>query len=659
MLTPTREIYWNIPGHMLVYAAFVVAMIVFGYGFYRRMRLWKLGQPEARNDQIGKRIWSVIKDGLLQVSVVREKGPGLMHIALFSGLIILTIGTFLVLLQADFNIQILFGQFYLWYSLILDLFGVIFLLGIIAAFVRRYVFKPKRLNVILDDTVILSLLFFITITGFLLEATRIAATNPEWRAWSPVGNWLAGMYDEASAESSHRAMWWVHMVLSMAGIAYVPYSKLFHAIMSPANMYLKNFGPRGQLSTMDLENSETFGVTDIHEFTWKQLLELDACIHCGRCQDQCPAYGTEKPLSPKKLILDLQAQMTKRGPELIKQKKAGEEIIPEPIIGDAVSEDEMWACTTCMACQEHCPVMIEHVQKIVDLRRSQVLMESKFPQELNLAYKGLETNSNPWNMGAASRAEWAEGIEVKTLADNPEPEYLWYVGCAGAFDDNAKATSKAFAKILNAAGVNYAILGADEMCCGDPARRSGNEYVFQMMAESNVEMFKETGAKKVITACPHCFNVIKSEYPQFGGEYEVVHHAELIAELIASGKIKPKNAELGQTAYHDSCYLGRYHKIYDAPRDVLKSMTNGNYKELNRTHDSSFCCGGGGGRMFMEEHIGERINHNRIDEVKEAGVETLGVACPFCLVMLQDAAKEKEFDSVQVRDLAELVADQL
>ncbi|NQT23968.1 4Fe-4S dicluster domain-containing protein [candidate division KSB1 bacterium] len=659
MLTPTRELYWNIPGHLLVYAAFLVAVIVFAYGIYRRVRLWRLGQPDARFDQIGKRLLVMIRDGLAQAAVLREKVHGMAHMAIYSGMIILTIGTFLVLLQADFNIQILFGQFYLWYSLVLDLFGLIFLLGIVFAIIRRYIIRPKRLNIIADDVVILPLLLLITITGFLLEGARMAATSPEWATWSPVGNWIAGMINTSKAEGLHRAMWWVHMILSMIGIAYVPYSKLFHTLMMPANMYFKSLKPRGQLTTMDLENSETFGVTDIHEFTWKQLFDLDSCIQCGRCQDQCPAFNTDKPLSPKKLILDLQAQMEKRGPDLLKTKKSGEEVIPEPIIGDAVTEDEMWACTTCMACQEHCPASIEHVQKIVDLRRSQVLMDSKFPQELNLAFKGLETNSNPWNMGAASRADWTEGIEVKTLADNPEPDYLWFVGCAGAFDDTAKATSKALAKILNAANVNYAILGADEQCCGDPARRSGNEYVFQMLAEANVEMFKETGAKKIITACPHCFNVIKSEYPQFDGEFEVIHHSQLIAELIESGKLKLPSGKLGKAAYHDSCYLGRYHDIYNAPREILKTMTDGNLTELQHHHDKSFCCGGGGARMFMEEHIGTRINHSRIQEAADAKVETLGVACPFCLVMLKDAVKEKELEGIAVREIAEIVADQL
>jgi len=659
MPTPTREIYWNITGHNLVYAAFAVAVIVFAWGFYRRYRLYRLGQPENRFDQIGKRLWSVIKNGVAQISVMKDRFPGSMHVAIYSGMVVLTIGTFLVLLQADFSLKILYGQFYLWYSLILDIFGVLFILGILLALFRRYVIRPDRLNIILDDAVILFVLLIIGITGFLLEGTRIAATNPQWANWSPVGYMIAGWFTESQAITAHRILWWVHMVMSMIGIAYVPYSKLFHVLMSPANMYFKSLKPRGELSTIDIETAETFGVSDISEFTWKQLLDLDACTHCGRCQDQCPAYNSEKPLSPKKLILDLNNHLTIRGNELIKAKKTETEPDPVPIAGTAVAEDEIWACTTCMACQEHCPVDIEHVQKIVDLRRALVLMDSKFPQELNTAFKGLETNANPWNMGAALRAEWMEGLNVPTLADNPEPDYLWFVGCAGAFDDQAKATSEAFAKILNKAGVSYAILGTDEQCCGDPARRSGNEYVFQMLAETNIEAFKSVKFKKLITACPHCFNTIRNEYPQFDGQFEIIHHTELIHELMETGKLKLDKKISETAAYHDSCYLGRYHGIYDEPRHIMKKMTNGNLKELKRNRSSSFCCGGGGARFFMEENIGSRINHLRIQEAADAKINTLGVACPFCLTMLSDAVKEKELDNIRVKDIAQLIAELL
>ena len=663
MQVPTREIYWNISGHNILYALFIVALTVSVYGVFRRYRLWRLGQPENRFDQIGKRILSVLKDGFAQVSIIREKVPGTMHVAIFGGFVILFIGTLLVFAQADFAIQILYGRFYLWYSLILDVFGVIFILGVLYALFRRYVIRPPRLNRVVDDAVILPLLLVIAITGFLVEGTRIAVTQPEWALWSPVGCFVAGWFNSVSntnVATIHRLLWWFHLIISMGFIAYIPYSKLFHIIISPANIYFKSFNPRGQLASLDIENSETFGVSDIPDFTWKQLLDLDACTQCGRCQDQCPAYQSDKPLSPKKLILDLQAHMTKRGKVLLQNKKQGKESDPQPITGNAVTEDELWACTTCMACQEHCPVAIEHIQKVVDLRRSQVLMESRFPQELNTAFRGLETNANPWNMGHASRADWTQDLNVPLVADNPEVDYLWFVGCAGSFDDNAKAVSKALAQILSKAGVSYAVLGIDEKCCGDPARRAGNEYVFQMLAEENIENFKSCNFKKILTACPHCYNVIRNEYPQFGGNFEVIHHSQLIADLITSGKLKLAGNGHAGSAFHDSCYLGRYHNIYDAPRKVMKSMADGKFRELPRNRDKSFCCGGGGARMFMEETIGSRINHLRIQEAADAGINTLGVACPFCLTMLQDAVKEKELtDSIQVKDIAQLVAEQI
>jgi Fe-S oxidoreductase/nitrate reductase gamma subunit len=660
MEVPTREIYWNVIGHNWLYLFFAIAMIIFVYGFYRRYRLWKLGKPENRFDQPLKRIFGVLKDGIAQASILREKEPGLMHVAIFGGFVILFIGTLLVFAQADFSIQILFGQFYLWFSLILDLFGGLFILGILYAMFRRYIIRPDRLNIILDDAIILPLLLVIAITGFFIEGARLAATQPAWAEWSPIGYWVSGLFNEKTAENVHSLLWWLHLFLSLGFIAYIPYSKLFHIFISPTNIYFKSFKPRGQLTSIDIENSETFGASTASDLTWKQLFDLDACTQCGRCQDQCPAYQSEKPLSPKKLILDMRDNMTVAGYQILQSKKQKEEASSKSIVGNSVTADEIWACTTCMACQEHCPVAIEHVQKIVDLRRSQVLMDSKFPQELNLAFKGLETNANPWNMGSTTRADWAEGLDVSTVLDHPEVEYLWFVGCAGSFDDKAKAVSKAFAKILNQAGVSYAILGADEQCCGDPARRSGNEYVFQMLAEANIDLFKSVKFKKIITACPHGYNVIKNEYPQFGGTFEMIHHTELIAELIKSGRLQIQTQNAAVSSYHDSCYLGRYQKIYEAPREIMKKVVKGRFQELKRNRDKSFCCGGGGARMFIEEHIGSRINHLRIREVADAGVHTLGVSCPFCLVMLQDAVNEKKLDnSIQVKDVAQLVAEHI
>ncbi len=660
---PTRELYWNIPAHNLIYAFFAVALLIFGYGFYRRYRLWRLGQPENRSDQKMQRFLGVLKDGLAQVSVMRETAPGTMHMFIFMGFVILTIGTILVFIQADFGVEFLYGNFYLWFSLILDVFGVLFILGLLFAIVRRYIVRPPRLHRLTDDAVLLVLLLVIGVTGFLVEGARLAATAPDWANWSPFGLLTAGLFTGMTVQSIegwHLGIWIFHMLLSMAFIAYIPFSKLFHIFMSPANIYLRKLDGKGRLSTIDMEEAETFGVTDINEFTWKQLVDFDACTHCGRCQDRCPAFNSDKPLSPKKIILDLQEHLGKRGNEILALKKQGKEIEPEPIVGRAVSEDEMWACTTCLACQEFCPVAIEHVQTIVDLRRAKVMMDSEFPQELAVTFKGLENNSNPWNMGSAGRAEWAEGLDVPLMAEKGEADVLWFVGCAGSFDDRAKKISTAMVKILNQAGVDFAILGTDEGCCGDPARRAGNEYLFAMMAEQNVETFNQFKFKKIMTCCPHGYHMIKNEYVRFGGHYEVIHHSGLIAQLLHDKKIRPAPGTNGKITFHDSCYLGRYNSIYQAPRQVIQAATKSTLVEMPRHHDESFCCGAGGARMFMEETIGKRINQVRLQEGVETGAEKLCVACPFCFTMLDDGVKETGVeDKVEVLDIAQVVAGHL
>ena len=401
-MRPTREIYWQIQNHLWLYVFFAVTIIIFVYGFYRRSRLWKLGLPEDRSKKPLSRLKALFVDGLLQRSVLRETWPGLMHAAIFFSFAVLTIGTFLVMLQADLSIKILFGNFYLWYSLVLDIAGVVFILGLLFALIRRYLLRPPRLNRVIDDVIILGALLTIGISGFFLEGIRIAAFDPVWRNWSLVGNAISRFFSvvpDTELATTYKILWWGHLFITFALIAYIPYSKLFHLLTSPMNIYLKSFGAKGELEPIDYENSETFGVSTIREFTWKQLFDLDACISCGRCQDVCPAYATEKPLSPKKLILDLKDYMTLAGKTLLKNSNGEKNDATGgngKMIGSAVEEEEIWSCTTCLACQEACPVEIEHVRKIVDVRRSLVLMDSRFPQELNPAFRGLETNANPW-----------------------------------------------------------------------------------------------------------------------------------------------------------------------------------------------------------------------------------------------------------------------
>jgi Fe-S oxidoreductase len=448
------------------------------------------------------------------------------------------------------------------------------------------------------------------------------------------------------------------MFLALGLIALLGYTKLLHIITSGANQYFRSFAPKGELKPIpDIENTETFGVGKIEEFTWKQLLDGEACTRCGRCQERCPAYLSEKPLNPKKLTLDLKEHLYEMKPYLLSNSKSEKE--RKPLIGGAILEDEIWSCTTCRACMEECPVFIEHIDKIVEMRRNLVLMQSIFPNEVKLVFKNMETNYNPWGIGFSQRADWAKEQNVKIRAEE-KGEYLFWVGCSGSFDDRNKKVSKAIVKILQAAKVDFAILGEEETCCGDSARRIGNEYLAQILMQGNIEIFKNYEVKKIITMCPHCYNTFKNEYHQFNGNYEVYHHTEFIFNLIKTGKLSLKNGQSLNLTYHDSCYLGRYNNIYSEPREVLKSLGKIEFKELDWKKERSFCCGAGGGRMWMEESLGKRINQMRVEQIVEKNVNTVATACPYCLTMLEDGVKEKgQTEKISVFDLAELVEKSL
>jgi len=448
-------------------------------------------------------------------------------------------------------------------------------------------------------------------------------------------------------------------------LMYIPYSKHLHLLGSIPNIFFRSFRPKVELTKLDLEdeNRETFGVTKIEEFTWKQLLDLYACTECGRCQVNCPAYLTQKPLSPWKMIHDLKGHLKKKGPELLKKngKKEGEEepaILTTKLAGEVIPEDVIWSCTTCMGCQQACPVFIEHIHKIIDMRRTLVLDESSMSPEVQRCFTNMENNSNPWGIGFASRADWAKDLQVKTMGEDSSVDYLLWVGCAGSFDDRNKKVTTALVKILKSADVNFAILGTEEKCCGETARRMGNEYLAQMMIQENVEILNNYNVKKIITMCPHCMNSLKKDYPQFGGNYEVVHHSEFIHELIKNGKIKTKTPVNTSMTYHDSCYLGRHNEIYSSPREILKSVSGIKLLEMERSGEKSFCCGAGGGRMWMEEHIGTRINETRTEDALKTGAEKICTACPYCLTMFEDGLKTKQKE-LKVMDLAEVLEQAL
>ncbi|MDA8442103.1 MAG: (Fe-S)-binding protein, partial [Peptococcaceae bacterium] len=551
------------------------------------------------------------------------------------------------------------------------------LIGLLIALFRRYIQKPDGIDSGFDDGVVLGLLLLIVITGFVLQALRIVGTQDPWAAWSPVGNFLANFFRGMSMPAltaTHRFLWWFHLALAFSFIAYIPYGKLFHLGLAPLNIYCRSLEPKGTLSYIDMEDetAETFGVGKLEEFTWKDLLDTDACVRCGRCQNNCPAYLSGKPLSPKKLIQDLRQHLNVKGGAILTLRQnyaqkgmvqeeiaaadmATDGILAQTLVNSVVEDEVLWACTTCRSCMEQCPTSVEHVPKIVDMRRNQVLMESNFPSEAQLAFRNMENNGNPWGIGWQTRADWAKDLGVATFDEKPDAEYLYWPGCSGAFDSRNKKVSTALVKLLQSAGTSFAILGNAEKCCGDSARRMGNEYLYYALAQENIATMTGYGIKKIITQCPHCYNTLRNEYPQLGGEFEVLHHTEVLAELLRQGKLAVSAPIQAKVTYHDSCYLGRYNDIFAAPRDILSSA-GAKLVEMERNYSKSFCCGAGGGRMWLEEKLGNRINEMRTEQALEVGADMVSTACPFCLTMLSDGIKSKDAaETLQAKDIAEVL----
>lgn len=646
--------------YIVMWSLLVLTLIVFGKGVYDRFKVWQVGQPEDRWNSPTTSWRRFISNSFGHLRLLKEKYPGIMHWLIFWGFVIFAIGTLSVMLEEDFKIPIYRGNYYLILSFLLDIFGAGAIIGLIMALWRRYVIKPGRLDSNPDDGVSLLLILGIIVTGFILEGLRINFTNDPWASWTPVGLVTAQLFDgmgEDVQRNLHQLTWWVHLLLTFGFIAYIPHSKLFHIITGSLNQYLAKDKAAQALVPLNLEdeNIEQYGIAEIQQFTWKQLLDGDACIRCGRCQDNCPAHLTQKPLSPKKFTQDLKNHLHE---QVALAKNNGAKIGGKALVPDVIEEEVVWACTTCRSCEEQCPVFVEHVPKLVDLRRNLVMMESNFPSEAQLAFRGMENNGNPWNIGWKSRADWAKDLNVPLLAENSEVEYLYWPGCSGAFDNRNKKVATAVVKILQKAGISFGILGTEEKCCGDSARRLGNEYLFQNLAQENIENMNGYGVTKIITSCPHCLNTLKNEYPQFGGNYQVYHHTEFLAQLIHNGKIIVNRKLDLDCTYHDSCYLGRYNDIYSEPRTILNAVTNKPVLEMVRNREKGFCCGAGGGRMWLEEHIGKRINLERTEQALNTGASIIVTACPFCLTMLEDGTKMKDVnETVKAKDLAEILVE--
>ncbi len=653
----TREIYWNV-GHgvmLPMYSFAFLAGAAFLYGYYRRLAIYRQGKALNRFDRLFLRIFLLLKNMFAQIRVLRVPGPGILHAVFFWGFGLLFIGTLLIMAQVDFT-QLVFGwvflkgTFYKIFSLVLDAAGFAALVMLGGLLVRRFVVKPEGLETVRDDYVVHGLLFAILLTGFVVEGVRMAATelrnNPGLAIFSPVGMVAGKIFLDMTPEAlsrTHKILWWVHFFLSMGFIVIIPFTKLRHIFTTSANYLFTDLAPKGSIATINLEDegAQQFGAAKITELAWKDIFDADACTTCKRCQERCPAYATGKPLSPMKVV-----------------KQIGEVAFTKPEAGlvETVSEDVLWACTTCFACQHICPANIEHVNKILEMRRNRSLMEGVFAgDEVRTAVNDIEVNSNPFGLAYAARGEWADGLDVRIMEQDRDVDILYFAGCYASFDKRNREVARSFIRICSAAGIRVGILGKEEKCCGEPPRKLGNEYLYQMTAAQNIERIKAYGVKKIVTTCPHCFNTLGRDYKDLGLDIDVEHYTTFINGLINNNRLKLKPATFEFT-YHDSCYLGRYMDIIAEPRAVLKAA-GGRIAEMKKSGYESFCCGGGGGRILAEEKLGTRINAARVTMAVSTGASLLVSNCPFCLTMLEDGIKTSEADGkLKVVDLAEIVA---
>ncbi len=655
---PFRDTFWNVPGwaQVALYVGALVAIAVFAYGMWQRITLWRAGGPENRFDHVPQRLKLVALHALGQARTLSQAYPGVMHATMFWGFLALFMGTVLATVDYDitlplFGYKLLKGDFYLFYETVLDLFGLFFVIGLGMAVWRRFVVRPPNVDPTGRFAAVLALLFVINVTGFVMEAARLAVVEPAWARWSPVGyalgqTMLAVGMSEAALRFTHLSVWIFHAVLALGFIAIIPYSYFVHLITTPLNIFFAKLTPRGAIAPIpNIEEAEALGVSKLEEFSWKRRLDFDACVECGRCQAACPAYLSGTALSPKRIIVKL------------KRHLHGE--MAGPIHGELIKPEELWACTTCMACVQECPAFIDIVDTIIDLRRYLALSEGALPSTAPQSLQNIQRAGNPWGLPAGERLAWAQGLDVPVLEEGMDVEYLYWVGCSASYDRRNQAIARAVVKILKAAGVSFAVL-AEERCHAEVARRLGEEYLYQTVAQENIENLNRYGVRKVITHCPHCFNTIKNEFPQFGGTYEVVHHSVLIQELIASGRIKPKKTLDATVVFHDSCYLGRYNGIMDAPRDVARAVPGLRVIDPPRTRERGLCCGGGGGHMWMEVKSEKRVNVIRVEELLATRANVVGTACPFCLAMVDLGRKVKEAEeTLAVKDVSELVAESL
>lgn len=680
-MMPTEATWFGVPGTLVFALVLIGSIAAFAYTASRRWHLLTIGgPPEVRWDRPLERLRGLLELGVFQKKMWWDGYAGLYHMLIFSGFVVLSVRTLSLVFEGLFpraGMPFLPAGAWQAYLLLKDVVLVTTFVGVLLALGRRYLFRKERLDPSFDAGLILCLIGFLMATDLLAGAAKLALEG-HGSAWEPVTAALSGLFAGSSPstlQAVFSASWWLHLVAILVFLNYLPFAKHFHVLTALPNIFLRKLDAPGRLSMVDIEKAaeaEKFGVAKVEDFTWKQRLDMFTCTECGRCREVCPTHLTGKPLSPKGYMKDLRTALYTVAGDLVDvregradadaEKRLGER---RPLIGGWVDEETVWACTTCRYCESACPVAITYTDKIVDMRRHLVLEKSEFPKEAQTAFNGMERQGNPWNLPAADRDAWAGELdfEVPVLgameeAERAEVEVLFWVGCAGSYEDRGKKVSRALAKLLHEGGVRFAILGSEETCNGDSARRLGNEYLFQMLAQQNVETLNGYGVKRIVTNCPHCFNTLRNEYPDFGGRFEVMHGTELVARLVAEGRLKLTGTVGKSISFHDACYLGRHNEVYDAPREVLSAIPGLTLKELPRTGRNGLCCGAGGGRMWLDEKIGTRINQARYAEIEGAGTDLVGVSCPFCMVMLGNAQTEMS-GKTQPFDVLELAAQAL
>ncbi|MCP4150648.1 MAG: 4Fe-4S dicluster domain-containing protein [bacterium] len=647
---------------VLFFAALVATVWFSQNEFRRKFKLIGYGKEMGEFDNMGKRIVNMLKRVILQICVFPNRPiPGFFHAMIFWGFLVFLLITTNHILEGFIEGFCLFGHGII-YDIVMvaaNFFAGMLILAVIYFVVRRYIFRPSTLEIPSYESLIILIFIFTLMVSFLyLEAFRMyeheAASSNFLSAF--VHNSLMPAKDAIAAGTIffwERFLWWIHLLVVLGFAVFIPHSKHLHLVMGPINILFRNEGVKAEIPFLNLEEQEKFGTPNINDFTQKDLMDLFSCAECGRCDDVCPAFNTGKDLSPKTLLSKLKDNLFESEEALGKEN-------PElkTLLADVVSENEIWDCTTCAACMEVCPMFNEHISKIMGMRQYGVLMESKFPEEFNALFKGLENQGNPWGINAQTRTEWAAGLDVPVMSDKGETDVLLWIGCEGSFDAHNQKSTQTFIEVLKKADVDFAYLGNEELCCGDPARRSGHEYLYQMMPMQNIEILNNYKFKRIVTMCPHCFHVLKHEYPQMDGNYEVVHYSDFLLELLKENKLKVKNAPDLKLTYHDPCYLGRYNDTYDSPRELLKAIS-GNLKEMKNNKETSFCCGAGGSGMWKEESKGDRINHTRIKHAADTGADTIVTGCPYCSLMFKDAIDETGTKNLKNADLIQIIYDNL